>query len=60
MEGSFALEGMIDGRRGMRRGYLIAEEGRVVEIGYGDCPVRPDRHGVVLTDIVNGHTHCAD
>ena len=60
MEGSFALAGMIDGRRGMRRGYLIAEEGRVVEIGYGDCPVRPDRHGVVLTDIVNGHTHCAD
>ena len=57
---SYALEGMVSDRRGIRPGYLIVEDGRAVEVGGGECPVRPDRRGVVLMDVVNGHTHCAD
>ena len=57
---SYALEGMVSDRRGIRPGYLIVEDGRAVEVGGGECPVRPDRRGVVLMDAVNGHTHCAD
>lgn len=58
--GSYALEGMVSDRRGFRPGYLIVEDGRAVEVGGGECPVRPDRRGIVLMDTVNGHTHCAD
>lgn len=58
--GSYALEGMVSDRRGFRLGYLIVEDGRAVEVGGGECPVRPDRRGIVLMDTVNGHTHCAD
>lgn len=58
--GSYALEGMVSDRRGLRPGYLIVEDGTAVEVGGGECPVRPDRRGVVLMDTVNGHTHCAD
>lgn len=54
-----AVEGMVCGRGGMRPGYLVSDENGV-EVGYGECPVRPDRRGIVLTDVVNGHTHCAD
>lgn len=57
---SYALEGMVSDRRGFRPGYLIVEDGRAVEVGGGECPVRPDRRGIVLMDTVNGHTHCAD
>lgn len=57
---SYALEGMVSDRRGFRPGYLIVEDGRAVEVGGGECPVRPDRKGIVLMDTVNGHTHCAD
>ena len=62
MEGSdsYALEGLVSDRRGMRPGYLIVEDGRAAEVGGGECPVRPDRRGIVLMDTVNGHTHCAD
>ena len=58
--GSYALEGMVSDRRGFRPGYLIVEDGRAVEVGGGECSVRPDRRGIVLMDTVNGHTHCAD
>ena len=52
MEGSdsYALEGLVSDRRGMRQGYLIVEEGRAAEVGGGECPVRPDRRGIVLMD----------
>ena len=38
----------------------MLEDGVAVECGYGQCPERPDRRGIILTDVVNGHTHCAD
>ena len=60
MEGSYALEGMVLGRGGLRPGYMLVEDGTAVEVGGGDCPVEPDVHGVILTGVVNGHTHCAD
>ena len=60
MEGSYALEGMVLGRGGLRPGYMLVEDGAAVEVGGGECPVEPDVHGVVLIGVVNGHTHCAD
>ena len=60
MEGSYALEGMVLGRGGLRPGYMLVEDGAAVEVGGGECPVEPDVRGVVLTGVVNGHTHCAD
>ena len=60
MEGSYALEGMVLGRGGLRPGYMLVEDGTAVEVGGGDCPVEPDVRGVILTGVVNGHTHCAD
>ena len=60
MEGSYALEGMVLGRGGLRPGYMLVEDNAAVEVGGGDCPVEPDVRGVVLTGVVNGHTHCAD
>lgn len=53
------MEGMVCGRRGMSPGHLVSGEDGV-EVGYGECPVRPDRRGIILTDVVNAHTHCAD
>lgn len=47
-------------RKGLRRGYMLVEDDVAVEVGLGDCPVDADMHGIVLTDVVNGHTHCAD
>ena len=38
----------------------MLEDGVAVKCGYGQCPERPDRRGIILTDVVNGHTHCAD
>ena len=58
--GNYAVEGSIVDRRGVRPGYIIVEGGAVVETGEGECPVRPDIHGMIVSDIVNGHTHCAD
>lgn len=56
----FVMEGMVSDRHGLRPGYVVAEGGRAVEVGYGECPVRSDFRGIALADTVNGHTHCAD
>lgn len=57
---SFAAQGSIVSRGRMREGYVIARDGRVEEIGEGRCPVRPDFSAVMVRDVVNAHTHCAD
>lgn len=58
--GRFVVEGWVNGRLGMTPGYVLIEDGEVAEIGCGDCQVQPDARGIVLTDVVNCHTHCAD
>lgn len=60
MSEHLVVDGMLVGRRGRHLGYAVLEDGVAVECGYGQCPERPDRRGIILTDVVNGHTHCAD
>ncbi len=57
---SFAAEGMLYDRFGRRPGWVTSEDGRVTGIGTGQCPVEPDGTGLIVTDVVNMHTHCAD
>ena len=58
--GTLVVEGRVNGRRGMVPGYAVLEDWEVAEVGRGECPFPADRRGVVLTDVVNCHTHCAD
>lgn len=58
-EGFSAVEGMLLDRRGLRPGYMVSGPDGV-RVGTGSCPEEPDAHGIILTDVVNGHTHCAD
>ena len=59
-DGTFAAEGWIIGRCGPVEGYVIAKDGIVSEIGDGHCPVKPDFKAVVVPEVINSHTHCAD
>lgn len=54
------LSGMIFGKDGFREGYVLTEDGRVVERGDGKPPVPADASGVVIPKTVDAHTHCAD
>lgn len=58
-EGTKAVEGMLLDRRGLRPGYMVSGPDGV-RVGTGSCPEEPDARGIILTDVVNGHTHCAD
>lgn len=58
-DGIEAVEGMLLDRRGLRPGYMLSGPDGV-RVGTGSCPEEPDRRGIILTDVVNGHTHCAD
>ena len=60
MKDILSAEGTIVDSHGQRRGWVIAEDGIVSDIGYGDCPVEPDVTGFIVRDVVNMHTHCAD
>ena len=60
MKDILSAEGTIVDAHGQRRGWVIAEDGIVSDIGYGDCPVEPDVTGFIVRDVVNMHTHCAD
>ena len=60
MKDILSAEGTIVDSQGQRRGWVIAEDGIVSDIGYGDCPVEPDVTGFIVRDVVNMHTHCAD
>ncbi len=59
MEGISAVEGVLHDRYGARPGYVLLGEGGV-EVGRGPCPVEPDARGIILRDVLNAHTHCAD
>ena len=58
--GDMVVEGLVNGRSGLRPGYVIIRDGVAESVGFGSCPEEPDRRGIVLADTVNGHTHCAD
>jgi cytosine/adenosine deaminase-related metal-dependent hydrolase len=47
-------------RGSFRRGYLIAENGMIVEEGEGPCPEPTDIKVALFPGAVNAHTHCAD
>lgn len=57
---TFAAEGILSDRYGLRGGWVTAEDGRITGIGNGSCPVEPDVRGFILKDTLNMHTHCAD
>ncbi len=58
--GRLVVGGLVCDRRGTRQGWAVAEDGAVVEKGYGPCPERPDVTGYMVSDVLNMHTHCAD
>ena len=58
--GRLVVGGLVCDRRGTRQGWAVAEDGAVVEKGYGPCPERPDVIGYMVSDVLNMHTHCAD
>lgn len=57
---TFAAEGIISDRYGLREGWVTADDGRITGIGNGACPVESDIRGFILKDTLNMHTHCAD
>ncbi len=58
--GRLVAAGIVCDRHGTRPGWAIAESGKVVEMGHGECPERPDVVGHIVSDVLNMHTHCAD
>ncbi len=57
---TIVIKGTVHSRRGSDEGYAVIEDRVVSEIGFGQCPVRPDFRGTILDGIINSHTHCAD
>ena len=57
---SFAASSFLYERGGFREGYVIVENGAIVEEGEGRCPERPRMQVAIFPDVVNAHTHCAD
>ncbi len=55
-----AVEGILYDRLGGRPGWVLAQDGTILDMGHGECPVEPDVRGFILTDVLNMHTHCAD
>ncbi|MGN0099119.1 MAG: deaminase [Candidatus Methanomethylophilaceae archaeon] len=58
-EGEHVISGYISDRRGIRRGHAVVEDGVVVSVSEGEAK-DADYMAVMVMDIVNGHTHCAD
>lgn len=54
------LAGKVYDGEGFRDGYVLCDGGRVVERGEGRPPAEPDSVGVVVPEMVDAHTHCAD
>ncbi len=59
-EEDFVVEGIISDRYGERKGWIIARDGLVTDMGDGECPEKSDVTGFMVTDVLNMHTHCAD
>ena len=60
LPGRLAAKAFIYERGGFREGYVIAEDGAVVDIGDGACPDRTGLQVALFPDVVDAHTHCAD
>ena len=44
--GDMVVEGLVNGRSGLRPGYVIIKDGVVESVGRGSCPEEPDRRGI--------------
>jgi cytosine/adenosine deaminase-related metal-dependent hydrolase len=58
--GMQCLSGWVWNGAGLSRGYVLTEGGKVAEIGEGKPPMEPSAEGVILPELTDGHTHCAD
>lgn len=54
------LSGEVWNGDSFEEGYVLLDDGNVVEVGYGYCPYESDVEGCIMPGLTDGHTHIGD